>query len=1116
MKYRLVLGLILLAPVWLLAQAKKDQIRSWKPSKGTVCYMGSGNVFTSVPAPKAFRSLTNGDSRTKATANIEVTYDGFSPEAEAAFQYAVEIWESLIVSDVPIRVLARWAPLGTNVLGGASPGTYYTNFEEAPRKMVWYPVALAEKLARKDLNPTTDPDIVATFNSENSNWHFGVDSETPAGKFDMVSIVLHELGHGLGITHAYSFENGQGIVSSGFQDLPVVYETNLESVSGTNLVSGFQQPSTELGNQIVGGPLFYNSILVKSVNTNLRGQAYAPTTYSPGSSIAHLDESTYAAGNENSLMTPFINPAEKNHDPGPIAMAILQEMGWKNTVINHTAVANTEDISNSYPVTCVLSGEGGYDATSVKLNYTTNGTSFITVAMTATGNPNEFTAIIPKGNSQYGYYLSLTDADQRTVTKPGKLYQQGKPIEQTYYTFEAGPDTKAPFINHTPKAFITNTDPLLVEAIISDNIGVLTVMLEYRINGVTQPSLAMTLEPGTDSTFARQIDFPTGALKINDKIDYRIRAKDASITGNVRVAPSADSFFEVVVTGLEPTRDFYENSFNSVSSDFFGTGFSIATPAGFSNGAIHTEHPYPQGTGSPGDSVELIYQLKVPIRIAAENAVMKFDEIVLVEPGDAGSVFGSASFFDYVVVEGSSDGGKTWKPVADGYDSREYPEWLDLYNSAITNNISTASGDPSLFRSRTLDLSKEFSAGKEVTFRFRLHSDPLAAGWGWAIDNLKIQIDDSPPQLFHQQVDYLLASASTIELLVKATDLSEVASLKVEYSLNEGATSTSEFLLQPNVDTYNLSLAFAAGTLKAGDTFHYRIVGADVLGNEGYFPAAGEFNVAVVSLANPVSTFVTDFNSGTSDVSGNFFSLEQPNGFANKAMHSTHPYPIAQSLDGTSDFSWIIRKPIKLDATNPYLSFDEAVVIDYTAANPLKDNVVVEAAKDGLTWEPLEAAYGTTRFSEWRISHDNSGTPNSSLLRNHRIHMLASGKFAANDVVLIRFRLSSDATKAGWGWCIDNLSVQGPITGLVEAGQSALSIFPNPAQEQIQIRSGWTGGKATLYIFSATGSLMQTVDFAEEGTQEKELSLKNWAPGIYLAKLVTPAGMVTTKFLVVK
>jgi len=32
-----------------------------------------------------------------------------------------------------------------------------------------------------------------------------------------------------------------------------------------------------------------------------------------------------------------------------------------------------------------------------------------------------------------------------------------------------------------------------------------------------------------------------------------------------------------------------------------------------------------------------------------------------------------------------------------------------------------------------------FSAGETVLIRFRLYSDELAKGWGWAIDNLRVQ-----------------------------------------------------------------------------------------------------------------------------------------------------------------------------------------------------------------------------------------------------------------------------------------------------------------------------------------------------------------------------------------
>ena len=111
----------------------------------------------------------------------------------------------------------------------------------------------------------------------------------------------------------------------------------------------------------------------------------------------------------------------------------------------------------------------------------------------------------------------------------------------------------------------------------------------------------------------------------------------------------------------------------------------------------------------------------------------------MVEPGADGSVFGDEDFFDYVVVEGSLDFGETWTPLADGYDSRDKSIWLSRYNSSISGNNSTATGNSTHFRIRGINLTDEFDPGDEIIIRFRLFSDQLAAGWGWAIDNLYIQ-----------------------------------------------------------------------------------------------------------------------------------------------------------------------------------------------------------------------------------------------------------------------------------------------------------------------------------------------------------------------------------------
>jgi hypothetical protein len=120
--------------------------------------------------------------------------------------------------------------------------------------------------------------------------------------------------------------------------------------------------------------------------------------------------------------------------------------------------------------------------------------------------------------------------------------------------------------------------------------------------------------------------------------------------------------------------------------------------------------------------------------------LINFNEIVLVEPGESGSVFGSADFYDYVIVEGSKNFGKTWFGLSDGYDSRIVKSWETAYNNAIVGQNSTAAGNESMLHKHTIFYapSDNISAGDTLLLRFRLYSDPFANGWGWVIEDLKI------------------------------------------------------------------------------------------------------------------------------------------------------------------------------------------------------------------------------------------------------------------------------------------------------------------------------------------------------------------------------------------
>ena len=54
-------------------------------------------------------------------ANISVNYTGFTPEAQAAFQRAVDIWSSLLIATVPIEIEANFTTFEERRHSGGDP-----------------------------------------------------------------------------------------------------------------------------------------------------------------------------------------------------------------------------------------------------------------------------------------------------------------------------------------------------------------------------------------------------------------------------------------------------------------------------------------------------------------------------------------------------------------------------------------------------------------------------------------------------------------------------------------------------------------------------------------------------------------------------------------------------------------------------------------------------------------------------------------------------------------------------------------------------------------------------------------------------------------------------------
>ncbi len=706
----------------------------WRKSKlqvsPTIC-VASNKVEKSFIPPPPEIMLKSGEKKS----HIIVTYSLFPADAKAAFEYAVNIWEYLVESDIPIYVEARWRSMDDNTLGSAGPTDYYANFDDAPHKNCFYPVCVVEKITNSEISGSSSPDISATFNKD-LKWYFGTDGKTPELLYDFVTVVLHELGHGLGFTGFFYTTGNVG--AYGNENAGDASAFDIMVVNGKNLMltdtTFFNMPSLELLNALTSNLLYSSSPTATANNSGKKPRLYAPSEWNSGSSIYHLNDATYPFSNENSLMTHAIGKGEAIHDPGPITKGILADIGWK---LMKLRLDKPKDIEKIQPIQFSLSIESDFelDTNSVFVYFSTDGfkSKVDSLPMTYDNATEHFLAVInPKFDTEkIDYYIKASDKENRTFSVPAEA-----PVE--YYSVIIGPDNTPPEINHIPiPYFVSNGRDMVISAEVDDNLGVDTVFVDFLVNNIPQQSFGLNLDSA--NIYSGIFNINKELLKDGDVVTYKIIAIDKSNVANKTISPASNYYNFKIERIFDPVVNYY-NDFNTPDNDFILFDFDVYKAPNFENPSLHSPHPYPSPNKNNSE-FNFTTLLKHPI-ILNQNSTMSFDEVVLVEPGEALSKFGDDDFWDYVIVEGSKDNGENWLPISNGYDSGYNPTWKTNYNKNIDNNqVSTTDGNSDWYISHEINLLENgnFKANDIILIRFRLFSDPFAHGWGWTIDNLRIQ-----------------------------------------------------------------------------------------------------------------------------------------------------------------------------------------------------------------------------------------------------------------------------------------------------------------------------------------------------------------------------------------
>jgi hypothetical protein len=288
----------------------------WFHTYGTGVQTQKNPSSNIVAQPKSPVANVNTKSR------FDITYIGFPADAQAAFQAAADIWSDYFQSAVPIKIQVTWGRQTSGVLGSTRPDYFYKNFAGAPAREINYPSALANAIAGKDLD-VNRPDIIMTINAR-APWYLGTDGRPGRSEYDLISVVLHEIPHGLGFLTLAAYDPFFGY---GSIDQPTPFDAYSQLPDGRLLID-LPSPSLDLGKAMVN-KLVWSGPLGVAANNGNKILLYTPSRFEVGSSVSHLDEATFSTSLTDAVMTPNLDVAEVFRTPGPIVLAMLEDMRGK-------------------------------------------------------------------------------------------------------------------------------------------------------------------------------------------------------------------------------------------------------------------------------------------------------------------------------------------------------------------------------------------------------------------------------------------------------------------------------------------------------------------------------------------------------------------------------------------------------------------------------------------------------------------------------------------------------------------------------------------------------------------------------------------------------------------
>lgn len=285
-----------------------------------------------------------------------------------AFQAAANIWAATLSSSQTITITGSWADLPctatSGTLGSAGPTGSSAVSAGGPPGMVpnrWYPIALAEALSNTNRNASS-AEINARFNQklgqtgclENLHWYYGLDGNHGTNGVDLVTVLLHEFGHGLGFLTLTNLSTG-AFVGTPPNNFPSIFDDFLFDDSAGKTWSQMTADSERAASAIKYQNLVWSG---PQVNADVpRGVLSAVPTFRVNSPPAIAAKYQIGTANFGPLVTANITAPLVQTIPNDGCSAIANSIAGKIALIdrgNCTFISKTHNAQNAGALAVII------------------------------------------------------------------------------------------------------------------------------------------------------------------------------------------------------------------------------------------------------------------------------------------------------------------------------------------------------------------------------------------------------------------------------------------------------------------------------------------------------------------------------------------------------------------------------------------------------------------------------------------------------------------------------------------------------------------------------------------------------------------------------------------